>query len=67
LLWDNGLGCGSEQSKNYLVTQGITQTYGAPYYSITQGKIEQEHRSMKDEVNLQKYYRRALGTKKEFE
>ena len=34
----------------------MTQTHGAPYHPMTQGKIERYHRSMKNEINLQKYY-----------
>jgi transposase InsO family protein len=34
----------------------MTQTHGAPYHPMTQGKIERYHRSMKNEINLQNYY-----------
>jgi putative transposase len=34
----------------------MTQTHGAPYHPMTQGKIERYHRSIKNEINLQKYY-----------
>jgi transposase InsO family protein len=56
LLSDNGPAYVSEELKIYLATQGMTQTHGAPYHPMTQGKIERYHRSMKNEVNLQKYY-----------
>jgi transposase InsO family protein len=56
LLSDNGPAYVSEELKNYLGTKGVTQTHGAPYHPMTQGKIEWYHRSMKNEVNLQRYY-----------
>jgi len=34
----------------------MTQTHGAQYHPMTQEKIERYHRSMKNEINLQKYY-----------
>lgn len=56
LLSDNGSAYISEELKEYLATKGMTQTHGAPYHPMTQGKIERYHRSMKNEINLQKYY-----------
>lgn len=34
----------------------MTQTHGAPYHQITQGKFYRYHRLRKNEINLQKYY-----------
>ena len=56
LLSDNGPAYVSQELKEYLQTKGMTQTHGAPYHPMTQGKIERYHRSMKNEINLQKYY-----------
>ncbi len=56
LLSDNGSAYISEELKEYLAAKGMTQTHGAPYHPMTQGKIERYHRSMKNEINLQKYY-----------
>lgn len=56
LLSDNGPAYISGELKEYLASQGMTQTHGAPYHPMTQGKIERYHRSMKNEINLQKYY-----------
>jgi transposase InsO family protein len=56
LLSGNGRAYISEELKNHLATRGMTQTHGAPYHRMTQGKIERYHRSMKNEVSLQKYY-----------
>jgi putative transposase len=56
LLSDNGSAYVSEELRTYLQAKGIAQTHGAPYHPMTQGKIEPYHRSMKNEVNLQKYY-----------
>jgi transposase InsO family protein len=56
LLSDNGACYVSDELKKYLTSKGMTQTHGAPYHPMTQGKIERYHRSMKNEINLQKYY-----------
>jgi len=56
LLSDNGPAYVSHELATYLTTRGMTQTHGAPYHPMTQGKIERYHRSMKNEINLQKYY-----------
>ena len=56
LLSDNGPAYVSQELATYLHTKGMTQTHGAPYHPMTQGKIERYHRSMKNEINLQKYY-----------
>jgi len=54
LLSDNGPAYVSQELKEYLQTKGMTPTQGAPYHPMTQGKIERYHRSMKNEINLQK-------------
>jgi len=41
--------------KKYLTSKDMTQTHERPYHPMTQGKIERYHRSMKNEINLQKY------------
>jgi putative transposase len=56
LLSDNGACYVSDELKKYLTSKGMIQTHGAPYHPMTQGKIERYHRSMKNEINLQKYY-----------
>jgi putative transposase len=56
LLSDNGPAYISNDLRDYLAERGMTQTHGAPYHPMTQGKIERYHRSMKNEINLQKYY-----------
>jgi putative transposase len=56
LLSDNGPAYVSQELAMYLRTKGMTQTHGAPYHPMTQGKIERYHRSIKNEINLQKYY-----------
>lgn len=56
LLSDNGACYVSDELKKYLTSKGMTQKHGAPYHPMTQGKIERYHRSMKNEINLQKYY-----------
>jgi putative transposase len=56
LLSDNGACYVSDELRKYLTSKGMTQTHGAPYHPMTQGKIERYHRSMKNEINLQKYY-----------
>jgi putative transposase len=56
LLSDNGSCFIAGELTEYLQTKGMKQTHGAPYHPMTQGKIERYHRSMKNEVTLQKYY-----------
>ena len=56
LLSDNGPAFVSEKLADYLQAKGMSQSHGAPYHPMTQGKIERYHRSMKNLVNLQKYY-----------
>lgn len=56
LLSDNGPAYVSKELREYLEGQGMAQSHGAPYHPMTQGKIERYHRSMKNEINLQKYY-----------
>lgn len=56
LLSDNGSCFIAQELAEYLQTKGMKQTHGAPYHPMTQGKIERYHRSMKNQVNLQKYY-----------
>ena len=34
----------------------MAHTRGKPYHSMTQGKIERWHRSMKNEILLENYY-----------
>ena len=56
LLSDNGSAFVSQELATYLQAKGMSQSHGAPYHPMTQGKIERYHRSMKNVVNLQKYY-----------
>lgn len=56
LLSDNGSAYISRELREYLESKGMTQTHGAPYHPQTQGKIERYHRSLKNVVNLDKYY-----------
>jgi putative transposase len=56
LLSDNGPAFVSEKLAEYLDTKGMSQSHGAPYHPMTQGKIERYHRSMKNVINLQKYF-----------
>jgi transposase InsO family protein len=56
LLSDNGPAYVSSGLREYLDNHGMTQTHGAPYHPMTQGKIERYHRSMKNVINLQKYW-----------
>ena len=45
----------SQEWADYLDTHGLAHTRGAPYHPMTQGKIERDHRSMKNVVKLEKY------------
>jgi putative transposase len=56
LLSDNGAAYVSGELREYLESKGMTQTHGAPYHPQTQGKIERYHRSLKNVVNLDKFY-----------
>jgi putative transposase len=56
LLSDNGPAYLSKDLKNFLKRKDIDHIRGAPYHPQTQGKIERWHRSMKNVVQLQKYY-----------
>ena len=59
LLSDNGPAYLSGELATYLATHGMAHTRGAPYHPMTQGKIERDHRSLKNIVKLEKYYRSA--------
>lgn len=56
LLSDNGSAYVSQELREYLASRGMTQTHGAPYHPMTQGKIERYHRSLKNVINLDKYF-----------
>jgi len=56
LLSDNGPCYISCELKAWLKSKNIEHTRGAPYHSMTQGKIERYHRSMKNVVKLENYY-----------
>ena len=56
LLSDNGPCYLSKELAEYLEDQGIMHTRGKPFHPMTQGKIERYHRSLKNEVLLQRYY-----------
>lgn len=56
LLSDNGSAYVSHELREYLESRGMAQTHGAPYHPMTQGKIERYHRSLKNVVNLDKYF-----------
>jgi len=56
LLTDNGPCYVSMELAEYLLEKGMTHTRGKPFHPTTQGKIERYHRSMKNVINLQKYF-----------
>jgi transposase InsO family protein len=56
LLSDNGPCYVSGQLKDYLKEREIKHIRGRPYHPMTQGKIERFHRSLKNVINLDKYY-----------
>jgi transposase InsO family protein len=56
LLSDNGPCYLSGELKKYLADKNIDHIRGRPYHPMTQGKIERFHRSMKNVINLEKYY-----------
>jgi len=55
-LSNNGPCYISKALSNYLEEEGIGHTRGKPYHSMTQGKIERYHRSMKNLILLDHYY-----------
>ena len=57
LLSDNGHCCVSANLATYLGRHGMEHTREAPYHPQTRGKIESYHRSMKNVVKLENYYR----------
>ncbi len=66
LLSDNGPCYISKDLGEYLDKKEMDHTRGAPYHPQTQGKIERYHRTMKNVVKLQNYYkpealRREIG------
>lgn len=56
LLSDNGSCYISKDLERYLQEQGIGQVHGRPYHPQTQGKIERYHRSLKNIIELDKYW-----------
>jgi putative transposase len=56
LLSDNGSCYISRSLAEYLEAKGMSHSRGKPYHPMTQGKIERYHRSMKNLINLDKYY-----------
>lgn len=57
LLSDNGPCYISKDLGDYLDKKEMDHTRGAPYHPQTQGKIERYHRTMKNVVKLQNYYK----------
>ena len=55
LLSDNGPAYVSGELRESLHERGMGHTRGAPYHPQTQGKIERDHRSMKNVVKLEHY------------
>ena len=56
LFFDNGPCYLSGELRKYLDEKNIKHIRGRPYHPMTQGKIERFHRSMKNVINLEKYY-----------
>jgi transposase InsO family protein len=56
LLSDNGSCYLSKDLGEYLASHWIGQVHGKPYHPQTQGKIERYHRSLKNIVELDKYW-----------
>ena len=56
LLTDNGPCYVSMELAEYLLAKGMAHSRGKPFHPTTQGNIERYHRSMKNVINLQKYY-----------
>src|SRR5438034_4137833 len=56
LLSDNGPSYVSSELGKWLEDNGIRHIRGRPYHTMTQGKIERYHRSMKNRILLDNYY-----------
>jgi putative transposase len=56
LLSDNGPCYISKSLQDYLEANSMDHTRGRPFHPMTQGKIEQYHRSMKNIILLDHYY-----------
>ena len=56
LLSDNGPCYISAELSSYLQENGMAHTRSRPYHPQTQGKIERWHRSMKNQILLNRYY-----------
>jgi putative transposase len=56
LLSDNGSCYISHKLAEYLDEKDMQHSRGKPYHPMTQGKIERYHRSMKNVVNLHRYF-----------
>ena len=56
LLSDNGPSYVSAELRDWLDDHSMEHTRGRPHHSMTQGKIERWHRSMKIQVLLENYY-----------
>jgi transposase InsO family protein len=57
LLSDNGPSYVSSELGDWLEDNGISHIRSRPYHPMTQGKIERYHRSMKNRILLENYYR----------
>ena len=56
LLSDNGPAYLSNALAKYIKRKNMDHVRGAPYHTMTQGKIERWHRTMKNVVKLENYY-----------
>ena len=56
LITDNGPAYLSKDLARFLKRKHLDHIRGAPFYPMTQGKIERFHRSIKNVVLLQNYY-----------
>ena len=56
LLSDNGTCYVAKDLQEYLAEKEMAHTRGRPYHPMTQGKIERDHRTMKNIIKLQNYY-----------
>jgi putative transposase len=56
LLSDNGSSYIAEDLVKYLEDKGMTHVCGAPMHSLTQGKIERWHQTLKNRILLENYF-----------